>query len=62
MSMLKKIVRFFVDCKGELKKVAWPSKQELYNSVFVVIVSLVLFSAFVSVVDWMLKLTIGRII
>jgi len=60
--MFKKIFHFFVDCKGELKKVAWPSKQELYSSVLVVVVSLVLFSAFITLVDWLLKVTIGRII
>jgi len=60
--MIKKTIGFFVDCKGELKKVAWPSKQELYNSVMVVIVSLVLFSAFVTLADLLLKYTIGRII
>jgi preprotein translocase subunit SecE len=60
--MFKKIFQFFVDCKGELKKVAWPSKQELYSSVLVVVVSLILFSAFITLVDWLLKITIGRII
>ena len=60
--MIKKIGKFFIDCKGELKKVAWPSKQELYNSVIVVIVSLFVFSIFISIVDWVLKQTVGRIV
>ena len=60
--MIGKVVGFFTDCKGELKKVAWPSKQEVKSSVLVVIVSLVLFSAFVSLVDWILKYTIGLVV
>ena len=60
--MFGKIARFFVDCKNELKKVAWPSKQELTGSVIVVIVSLILFSAIVAVIDLILVNTMGRVI
>jgi preprotein translocase SecE subunit len=60
--MFGKIIRFFVDCKNELKKVAWPSKQELTGSVLVVIVSLLLFSAIVAVIDLILSNTMGRVI
>ena len=60
--MFGKISRFFVDCKNELKKVAWPSKQELVGSVTVVIVSLILFSVIVLIMDVILDNTLGRAI
>jgi len=60
--MFGKISKFFIDCKNELKKVAWPSKQELVGSVVVVIVSLMLFSIIVLVMDVILDSTIGRAI
>ncbi len=60
--MIKKIVQFFVDCKGELKKVAWPSKEELKTSVWVVVISLGLFALFVFIIDWILQNTLGRMV
>ena len=60
--MFGRIIKFFVDCKNELKKVAWPSKQELAGSVIVVVVSLIIFSIIVSLMDMILTQTLGRII
>lgn len=60
--MINKIVQFFVDCKSELKKVAWPSKEELKTSVWVVVISLGLFALFVFIIDWILQNTLGRLV
>lgn len=60
--MFSKISKFFVDCKNELKKVAWPTKKELLGSVIVVVVSLLIFTAIVFVMDIILEKTIGLIV
>ncbi len=60
--MFGRIAKFFLDCKNELKKVAWPSKQELTGSVTVVIVSLIIFSLIVSLIDLILTKTLGQFI
>ncbi|MBN2302185.1 MAG: preprotein translocase subunit SecE [Lentisphaerae bacterium] len=48
-------VRFFVgDVITEVKKSTWPSRQELFESTIVVIVSVMLLSLFVGVSDKLL--------
>jgi len=48
-------VRFFLmEVRNELKKSTWPTRNELLESTAVVILSVVLFSIFVGVVDWFL--------
>ena len=45
---------FFSDVGVEMKKCTWPSRQELVESTVVVIVSVLLISAFVGVSDKLL--------
>jgi preprotein translocase subunit SecE len=42
---------FFAEVVGEMKKTDWPGRQELIESTVVVIVSLLMLSAFVGVFD-----------
>jgi preprotein translocase subunit SecE len=46
-----KIINFFVDIVREMKKVTWPKKEELKESTMVVIVTSLIFAAFVYVID-----------
>jgi len=46
-----KIVGFFTDIVKEMKKVTWPKRQELRESTLVVIVTSLIFAAFVFVID-----------
>lgn len=48
---LKRSGRFFKEVRSELKKVTWPTKQELISSTLVVIVSVALVGAFIWIVD-----------
>ena len=49
--MKEKIVAFFDDVVKEMKKVTWPTKDELKESTMVVIVSCLMIAAFTYVID-----------
>jgi preprotein translocase subunit SecE len=49
--MINKIKEFFREVKGELKKVVFPSKDELIGSTWVVIIAVVVISLFLGLVD-----------
>ena len=46
-----KVGRFFREVRAELRKVSWPNRKELTNNTLVVIVTVVLMAAIVSVFD-----------
>ncbi|MCX6164197.1 MAG: preprotein translocase subunit SecE [Ignavibacteriae bacterium] len=49
--MKEKIINFFLDIYKEMKKVTWPKKSELKDSTIIVVVTMIIFAAFVYVVD-----------
>ena len=53
--MKDKIVNFFLDIVREMKKVTWPKKEELRESTLVVILTSLIFAAFVFIVDKILS-------
>ena len=52
---MQKIIRFINEVRQEVSKVIWPSREELYGSVVVVIVLCVLLSLFLFIADYMLN-------
>jgi len=66
MEKIKKFlnsIRTFVDEVGaELKKTAWPSRQELIESTMVVIVSVIMLGVFIGVCDKILIVILDLII
>lgn len=50
---MKKIIQYFKDSYGELKKVVWPSRDEVGSSTKVVIVSVIIFAAVLGLVDFL---------
>jgi preprotein translocase subunit SecE len=57
--MLNKIKEFFREVKVEVKKVVFPSKDELVGSTWVVIITVVIISLFLGVVDLVLAKLVG---
>jgi preprotein translocase subunit SecE len=57
--MLNKIKEFFREVKVEVKKVVFPSKDELIGSTWVVIITVVIISLFLGVVDLVLAKLVG---
>jgi preprotein translocase subunit SecE len=53
--MFQKIAKYLNEVRQELSKVSWPSREELYGSVLVVIVFCILISIFVFGVDQVLS-------
>ncbi|MCX5720148.1 MAG: preprotein translocase subunit SecE [Nitrospirae bacterium] len=49
--MINKIKEFLKEVKVEIKKVVFPSKDELVGSVWIVIITVVIISLFLGVVD-----------
>jgi preprotein translocase subunit SecE len=52
--MKDKIINFFTDVSKEMKKVTWPTKDELKESTNVVIVTCLLFAVFTYVIDMLI--------
>ena len=57
--MLNKLNEFFRDVKIEIKKVVFPTKEELIGSTWVVIITVIVISLFLGVVDLALTKLVG---
>jgi preprotein translocase subunit SecE len=53
--MIERLKAFLSDTKNELKKVTWPTKEELKESTRVVIVASFLLTVFIGVIDQILS-------
>jgi preprotein translocase subunit SecE len=56
-----KIVQFFKESYAELRKVVWPSRDDVVNSVAVVIVSTVIIAMVLGLVDILLIFGVRKI-
>ncbi|MDP2755905.1 MAG: preprotein translocase subunit SecE [Nitrospirota bacterium] len=57
--MLNKVKEFFREVKVEVKKVVFPSKDELIGSIWVVIITVMVISLFLGIVDLGLAKLVG---
>ena len=57
-SLCSRVKRFFKDIRGELKKVAWPTKKQVINNTTVVIVVVIISSIGISLVDYFFGLIV----
>jgi len=53
-AIMKKILRFFEESYAELKKVTWPSREDVGASTRIVLISVALIAAALGVVDYLL--------
>jgi len=51
---MKKLARFFISVKGELKKVRWPNKKEMITYSSATLVFILVFAVFFSLTDFIL--------
>ena len=58
---MKKIVRFIKESYAELRKVVWPSKEDVIGSVKVVLISTVIIAAALGLIDVLLLFGIRAI-
>ena len=59
MSSTERIRTFFKEVQVEIRKVSWPSRQELRDSTLVVIATVLIVAAYVGAVDRVLGLAVG---
>jgi preprotein translocase subunit SecE len=60
--MIEKIKRFFSETRGEMRKVTWPTRDELKESTKVVIVATFIVTMFIGVIDQILVLLVKRLL
>ena len=60
--MIEKIRKYFSEMKGEMKKVTWPTREELKESTKLVIIATFVVTVFIGVIDQMLTLLIRRLL
>ncbi len=60
--MFNRIKEFFKEVKVEVKKVVYPNKDELIGSTWVVIITVVVVSLFLGVVDLGLSKLVSRLL
>ena len=58
---MKKLIQFIKESYAELRKVVWPSREDVISSVKVVIISTVIFAAILGLVDVLLLLGVQAI-
>ena len=51
-SLFSRIKRYFKETKSELKKVTWPSKDQIKNNTGIIIVFIILVAIFLSICDF----------
>jgi len=56
---LEQFLRFLKSVRTEMKRVSWPSVKEVRAATIVVMVTLLLISGYMGVVDWLLTLFFG---
>lgn len=57
--MIEKIKQFFREVKVETKKVVYPNREELIGSTWVVIITVMVISVFLGIVDLALAKLVG---
>ena len=51
-NIFSRMGKFFKDCRSEFKKLVWPSKQQLFKNSSLVIVTMIVVGAVLSLVDF----------
>ena len=60
--MINKVVTFLKEARVELKKVSWPTKDELIGSTIIVMIITVMLAIFIGVCDYFLSRFVGLLI
>ncbi|MFC1631211.1 preprotein translocase subunit SecE [Candidatus Omnitrophota bacterium] len=60
--MIKKIVKFLVEVKTEMKKVSWSTRKELISSTWIVIITVFLLTIFIGTVDFVISHAVNFVI
>ncbi len=59
---LERLREYFSDVRVEMKRVSWPSKQEIYGTTVMVILTTFFFGIYFAVSDWGFRNVVGKIL
>ncbi|HLP58286.1 MAG TPA: preprotein translocase subunit SecE [Candidatus Deferrimicrobium sp.] len=62
INVFKKIGNYLNEVKGELKKVTWPTKNDLQKTTLAVIVISIIFGVYLQVVDYSFRVLVEKVI
>ncbi|HLP44539.1 MAG TPA: preprotein translocase subunit SecE [Candidatus Kapabacteria bacterium] len=62
INLFKKIGNYLNEVKGELKKVTWPTKNDLQKTTLAVIVISIIFGVYLQVVDYSFRVLVEKVI
>ena len=54
--------QFYVDVRSEMRKVSWPTRQEVFGTTIVVVIAVFFFGLYLGVVDQLLGMGLDRIL
>ena len=55
LNFFKKILKFFKECKSELKKIVWASPSSTLKNTIIVTIAIIVFAAFFFACDWLFR-------
>ncbi len=59
--MIAKIKEFVGEVSKEMKKVSWPTRAQLKESTTIVVITTLIFTVFIYIIDWIMNQAIGII-
>jgi preprotein translocase subunit SecE len=59
---LRQVRDYFSDVRGEMRRVTWPSKQEIYGTTVMVVLTTFIFAFYFAICDWGFRHFVGRIL
>ncbi len=59
---MRKIINFLKESRAELKKVNWPSRDEVFTSTRVVIISILVIAAVIALIDYVIKTVVFAVL
>lgn len=57
----KRVTKFFRDCKGEIKKIVWPTPKSVFKNTGVVLVAIIISGIFISGLDSIFLALLGLV-
>jgi len=54
--------QFYLDVRGEMRKVSWPSRPEVMGTTVVVVVAVFFFGLYLGLVDYLLAMGLDRVL
>ena len=57
----KKVGKFIRDCKGEIKKIVWPTPKNVFKNVGVVLVTVIILALFIFLLDTVFMSLLGLV-